>query len=89
HFGPPQWSHLGMFIQTLMLLAAERGLATCPQEAWAIVHKTVGEALNLPPERMLTCGIALGHPDEAHPINQWRTEREPLDIFATFAGFQE
>ncbi|MGQ0659802.1 nitroreductase [Sphingosinicella sp.] len=87
HFGPPQWAHLGMFIQNVMLLAAERGLATCPQEAWAIVHKSVGEALGLPPERMLYCGMALGYGDEAHPINQWRTERESLDAFATFAGF--
>ena len=88
-FGLAQWSHLGMFIQTIMLLAAERGLATCPQEAWAIVHKTVGEAIDLPPERMLTCGMALGYADETQPINQWRTEREPLDAFASFAGFQE
>ena len=29
HFGPPQWAHLGMFMQNVMLLAAERGLATC------------------------------------------------------------
>ncbi len=88
-FGPPQWSHLGMFIHTIMLLAAERGLATCPQEAWAIVHKSVGEAIGLPPERMLTCGMAVGYADEAQPINAWRTEREPLDAFARFAGFQE
>ena len=42
HFGPPQWAHLGMFMQNVMLLAEERGLATCAQEAWALVHKTVG-----------------------------------------------
>ncbi len=89
HFGPPQWAHLGMFIQNVMLLAAERGLATCAQEAWAIVHKTVGEAISRPPERMLYCGMALGHPDEAQPINQWRTKREPVETFASFAGFQE
>lgn len=88
-FGAAQWGHLGMFLQTIMLLAAERGLATCPQEAWAIVHKTVGEVLHLPPERMLTSGMALGFADEMQPINQWRTERERLDEFATFAGFQE
>lgn len=86
-FGLAQWSHLGMFIQTIMLLAAERGLATCPQEAWAIVHRTVGEALGLPPERMLTCGMALGYAEEAQPINRWRTEREPVEAFATFNGF--
>jgi len=87
HFGPPQWAHLGMFMQNIMLLAEERGLATCAQEAWALVHKTAGEALGLPPERMLYCGMALGHADEEHPINDWRTEREPLESFATFRGF--
>lgn len=86
-FGPPQWAHLGMFIQTVMLLAAERGLATCPQEAWALVHKSVGGFLGLPEERIFYCGMALGYADESHPINCWRTTREPLDAFATFSGF--
>ncbi|HEY5712037.1 MAG TPA: nitroreductase [Allosphingosinicella sp.] len=87
-FGPPQWAHLGMFIQTIMLLAGERGLATCPQEAWALVHKTVGGFLGLPEERIFYCGMALGYADESHPINNWRTEREPLEAFATFTGFE-
>jgi nitroreductase len=86
-FGPPQWAHLGMFIQTLMLLATERGLATCAQEAWAAVHKTVAEVLSIPASRMLYCGMALGWPDPDHPINGWRSEREPLHVFARFAGF--
>ena len=87
HFGPPQWAHLGMFLQNVMLLAEERGLATCAQEAWALVHRTVGAVLALPEERMLYCGMALGWADEDHPINGWRTEREPLDSFASFSGF--
>jgi nitroreductase len=86
-FGPPQWAHLGMFIQTIMLLADERGLATCAQEAWALVHKTVGEALDLPADRTFYCGMALGHADESHPINACRTAREPVEAFATFRGF--
>ena len=87
HFGPPQWAHLGMFLQTIMLLADERGLATCAQEAWALVHKTVGEVLGLAEDRLFYCGMALGYADEAHPINGWRTDREPLESYATFAGF--
>jgi nitroreductase len=86
-FGPPQWAHLGMFMQTIMLLAEERGLATCAQEAWTLVHKTVGAALGLPDERMFYCGMALGHADAGHPINGCRTEREPVEAFATFRGF--
>lgn len=86
-FGPPQWAHLGMFIHTIALLAVERGLGACAQEAWALVHATVGAFLDMPESRMLYCGMALGWPDEAHPINAWRSEREPLSSFATFSGF--
>ena len=88
HFGPPQWAHLGMFMQALMLLAAERGLATCAQEAWALVHKTVGEVLGLGEDRIFYCGMALGFGDEADAVNGWRTERVPLEDFASFRGFQ-
>ncbi|HKR25281.1 MAG TPA: nitroreductase [Allosphingosinicella sp.] len=87
HFGLPQWAHLGMFLQNVMLLAEERGLSTCAQEAWALVHKTVGEVLGLGEDRLFYCGMALGHVDRDHPINAWRTEREPLGAFATFKGF--
>ncbi|HEV7661467.1 MAG TPA: nitroreductase [Allosphingosinicella sp.] len=86
-FGPPQWAHLGMFMQSFMLLAEERGLATCAQEAWALVHKSVGAFLGLPEDRLFYCGMALGFADEAHSINAWRTGREPVESFATFAGF--
>jgi nitroreductase len=41
--GSPQWSDVGMFMQTLMLLARERGLETCAQESWAIWHNEVSE----------------------------------------------
>lgn len=81
-----QWADLGMFMQSIMLLARENGLHTCPQEAWAIWHKTVGEFLSIPPELMLFCGMGVGYIDEAHAINTLRTERAPLSEFATFVG---
>lgn len=81
-----QWADLGMFMQSIMLMAREHGLHTCPQEAWAIWHKTVGEFFSIPPELMLFCGMGVGYIDEAHPINSLRTERAPLSEFATFVG---
>jgi nitroreductase len=81
-----QWADLGMFMQSIMLLAREYGLHTCPQEAWAIWYKTVGEFFAIPPELMLFCGMGIGYMDEAHPINGLRTERAALDEFATFVG---
>jgi nitroreductase len=85
--GPPQWADLGMYVQTVMLLARAYGLHTCGIEAWTHWHKTVTAFLALPPEHMLFCGMALGHADEAAPINGWRSIREGVDDFATFAGF--
>ena len=82
--GSAQWSDLGMFIQSIMLLARERGLATCPQEAWAVWHAEVGEFLGVPANLMLFCGLALGHADAQAPVNRLRTERAALDEFVTF-----
>ena len=82
--GSPQWSDVGMLMQNLMLLARERGLETCPQEAWAIWHKEVSEFLGVGPELMLFCGMALGYGDSMAPINRLRTERAPLEEFVVF-----
>lgn len=85
--GPPQWADLGIYLQTVMLLAVEQGLDTCPQEFWAFRSQPVARFLELPPERMLFAGIALGWRDESAPINQWRTERDPFDTWAEMRGF--
>jgi len=85
--GPPQWSDVGMFMQTFMLLAVERGLATCAQEFWATLPKTVGEAIGLDADHMLFSGMALGYGDETAPINSLRTRREPFEAFAELIGF--
>ena len=82
--GPPQWSDLGMFLQTFMLLAQEAGLDTCPQEAWAVHEPAVMEFGEVPEELRLFCGMAIGRADWDHPINGVESEREPLDVFATF-----
>ena len=84
--GPPQWSDLGMYIQTFMLLAKEAGLDSCPQEAWTLWHRTVADFIGLPEERMLFCGLALGYADPEHPVNRLRTERTPLEDFVVFRG---
>ncbi|MBA3896585.1 MAG: nitroreductase [Sphingomonadaceae bacterium] len=73
--GPPQWSDLGMILQSFMLLAVEQGLATCPQECWAVYPETIRDFLGTPPERMLFCGMAIGYEDASEPANRLRTDR--------------
>ncbi len=82
--GPPQWSDLGMFLQTFMLLAEEAGLGTCAQESWSLWPQTVQEFVGAPEEEMLFCGIALGHGDPDAAVNTLVSERMPLDEWATF-----
>jgi nitroreductase len=86
--GADQWSDVGMFMQNVMLLARERGLHTCAQEAWTVWHKTVGAFLRLPAEHMLFCGLAIGYRDEDAAVNTLVTERAPLEEFATLIGFE-
>lgn len=84
--GPPQWSDLGMYLQSLMLLLREEGLDSCPQECWAIYPETIRAFLGTPDDRMLFTGMAIGFKDEADPANAARAERAPLADFATFRG---
>ncbi|MEM7275452.1 MAG: nitroreductase [Actinomycetota bacterium] len=81
--GPPQWSDLGMFLQTFMLLAAEAGLDTCPQEAWAVWSEAVADFVGAPDEEMLFCGVAIGHRDPDAPVNDLVSERMPFDAWGT------
>jgi nitroreductase len=85
--GPPQWSDLGMYLQTVMLLLREHGLDSCPQECWSIYNASVGSFVNAPAELMLFCGMAIGYADPSAAVNKLETERASLDEFTTFMGF--
>ena len=82
--GPPQWSDLGMFLQTFMLLAQEAGLDTCAQEAWAMRANTVSAFVEADENLMLFCGMALGYGDHDKPVNSLVSDREPLSNWAKF-----
>jgi len=83
-FDKGQWAHLGMLMQSIALVAEDRGLATCMQEAWATRAKTVSAFLGVPDTEQLYCGMALGRPDPDAAVNRLRSERAPLDEFVTF-----
>lgn len=85
--GPPQWSDMGMFMQTVMLLALERGLDTCPQEFWSRLPRTVAKFIGLPDDHMVFSGMALGYRDPSHPVNTLRTRRDPFEVWAELIGF--
>ena len=82
--GPPQWSDLGMFLQTFMLLAKEAGLDTCAQEAWSMKNDSVSEFVKADDDDILFCGMCIGYKDTDDPINSLKSERRPLEEWAKF-----
>jgi len=86
--GPAQWADIGGYLQTIAIFSRGFGLHTCPQQAWVSFHRTVRAFLGLPDNLMVYSGLALGYEDSEAPINAWRSPREPLDVFASFEGFE-
>lgn len=72
---------MGMFIQNIMLLAQQHGLGTCPQASLAEYPDIVRDTLQMDAGLQLLCGMALGYPDRADPVNNYRVERIPVNEF--------
>ena len=78
------WLDMGMFIQNVMLAARGHGLETCAQASMTEFPDIVRDILKLPDSLSLICGVALGYPATEDPVNQYRTEREPVESFTTW-----
>lgn len=74
----------GMFIQSVMLMALEEGLATCPQAALGEYPEIVKRELGYPEDKKLVVGLALGYEDKSHIINNYRTPRDEVEQFTRF-----
>lgn len=85
--GPPQWSDVGMWLQTVMLLLREAGLDSCAQEAWAIYQAQIRSCVPVPDDHIFFCGLAIGHRDPDAAINTFAVARAPLDDAVAFVGF--
>jgi nitroreductase len=72
---------MGMFIQNIMLMAEHHGLGTCPQASLAEYPDIVREILKVENDYLLLCGMALGYPDSAAPVNNYRVERVGVEDF--------
>ncbi len=81
HIGEGGMADVGMFLQSVMLAAHGRGLATCPQAAIAFYPDVVAKVVEPPAEHSLICAISMGWADPDAAVNNFRTEREEVDSF--------
>jgi len=86
--GLPQWSDVGMWLQTIMLLLHGEGLGSCPQESLYVHGRLIKKFLGVSDEsHVFFCGLAIGHPDPSAPLNRYERPRAPLDEVVRFTGF--
>ena len=83
------WLDCGVFVQTVMLAAQVRGLASCPQVSFVRYQPVVAEQLGLGPDELVTCGMSCGYADEQAAVNRMEMPREPVDGFTRWLGFDE
>ena len=85
--GHGQWAHMGMYMQTIALLAEERGWGTCMQECWARLRNELHDHFALDEHHMVYAGIALGVPDPDSAVNDLYAERAPQGEVVEFKGW--
>ncbi len=74
----------GMFLQSIMLVAVEQGLASCPQASIADYPEIIKTLLGYPQDTVLLCGMALGYEDKASRVNSYKTPREEVTSFTRY-----
>ncbi len=75
---------LGCFLNTILLLAREQGLGSCPQAALSAFPDVVREELQLPQDHKVACGISLGYAQADAALNRFHTPRENLEKVVRF-----
>lgn len=78
---------LGMMLMALFMAADDLGYGSTGIGAIANFGPDVHKALGLGDDELVVCGVALGLEDTTAPVNQFRTDRDAVDDFATFRGF--
>lgn len=77
---------LGIYAQSLSLLLAEKGIASCFQGALGQFPDPIREFLELPSESGILFGMSFGYADETAPVNNFRSSRVTLESAVSFVA---
>jgi len=77
----------GAFCQNICLAALEYGLGTCIEDQATMFPDVIRRLTGIPGSKRIVIGIAIGYPDWHFPANKLETDREHIDSFTTWRGF--
>lgn len=77
---------IGIILQTICLLAHDKGIGSCIMAASVVYPELLREALFIPEDRLIIMGIALGYTDHNRPLNNFKRERADISEFVTWIG---
>ena len=80
----PQYIDIGIYIQSIMLLAREAGLHTAPQGWWRQFPSLPRAFLKYPSTEEPIVGLSLGYGDPDAPVNTLYSNRAPLEELVHF-----
>ena len=72
---------VGLMLQTICLLAHEKGLGTCIMAASVGYPELLRKIASMPEDKKVVVGIAMGYPDMNQPINQFVRARAGVEEF--------
>lgn len=75
---------MGIYLQSIMLLLTENGLASCPQGALAMYTDAVHELANIPEGNAIMFGLSFGYAETDNVINKFDVGREELSKSVEF-----
>ncbi len=71
----------GCFVQNICLLSTSNGLGTCIQASGVAYPDIIRKYVAIPDEKKIFLAIAIGYPDRGDIVNQFTSNREPLENF--------
>ena len=77
-FSGARLTDIGIVVGYFVLAAHAMGLGTCPIGLITAFDDDIKEMLNIPEEKQVVIGIAVGYRDPDAPVNKTRSERVPL-----------
>jgi len=77
-FSARQMVDVGTAVGYMVLAAQASGLATCPIGLITDYADEIKDLLNIPENKKVVIGVALGYPDKENPMAQFRSSRASL-----------